>query len=306
MASPTEILGLLLLPFWYFIESFFKTCQDLFVPVSLRNLKDLSGEVALVTGGGAGLGRSLAIQLAELKVTVVTWDINQSANEETVRMILDNGGSAYAYTVDIGNPEDVYAAAEKVKGEVGEVTLLVNNAAIGQSQSVWEIPDKIIQKMMTTNALAYFWLLRAFLPSMKENNHGHIVAILSGSLNMVPNGLGAYISSKSAAYGLHQALNTELLCEQKTKIQTTVAFLDFIATDMTVGRLNCGTADVLPPQVVAHHIIEGIRLNIPVVTSTKTSFMLYLFKNFIPTKIFLLLFRLGGVTSIFLNTKDKK
>ncbi|XP_022095167.1 short-chain dehydrogenase/reductase family 16C member 6-like [Acanthaster planci] len=159
MASFIKILGLLLLPFWYFIESFFKSCRDLFVPVSLRNLKDLSAEVALVTGGGAGLGRNLAIQLAELKVTVVTWDIDQSANEETVCMILDNGGSAYAYTVDISNPEAVYAAAERVKGEVGEVTLLVNNAAIGQFQSIWEVPDDLIQKKMNIIAIAPFWVI---------------------------------------------------------------------------------------------------------------------------------------------------
>ena len=156
--AATKGLALLLYTIWYFMESFFKTCVDLFVPASLRQQKDVTGEVVLVTGGGNGLGRQLAVKFARLKATVVIWDINQLWNEETARLIRESGGVVHPYTVDVSKPDQVYAAADRVRQDVGDVTILVNNAAILHYKPPLECPDEVIQKTLGVNALSHFWV----------------------------------------------------------------------------------------------------------------------------------------------------
>merc|ERR1711962_965727 len=100
-------------------------------------------------------------------------------NEETAEQIRENGGKAYEYTVDISDSEEVYQAGLKVKRDVGNVTILVNNAGIVTGKPFLECPDHMIKKTMDVNINAHFWTLKAFLPSMIANNKGHIVNVAS-------------------------------------------------------------------------------------------------------------------------------
>ncbi|XP_046813641.1 short-chain dehydrogenase/reductase family 16C member 6-like isoform X2 [Vespa crabro] len=180
----------------------------LFVPTKE---KDVTGEIVLITGTGHGIGKELALKYASLGATVVCWDLNQEMNQETVAEIKKMGGtSAYAYKCDVTDREEVLRVAERVKEEVGNVTILINNAGIMPCHSFLDYTPEEIRKIFDVNVLAHFWVLQAFLPNMITKNHGHIVALSSmagivGLTNLVP-----YCASKFAVRGFMEALSEEL------------------------------------------------------------------------------------------------
>ncbi|TGZ55688.1 Short-chain dehydrogenase/reductase family 16C member 6 [Temnothorax longispinosus] len=132
-----------------------------------------------VTGAGHGIGKELA---NKYRATVVCWDINEEINNETMNGIKNMGkNSVYAYR------EEVFRVAEKVKKEVGDVTILVNNAGIAFVKSFLNHSLDEIRRVIDVNVTAHYWAsngyyfqtLKAFLPSMIEKNYGHIVALSS-------------------------------------------------------------------------------------------------------------------------------
>ncbi|XP_076261359.1 short-chain dehydrogenase/reductase family 16C member 6-like isoform X2 [Rhynchophorus ferrugineus] len=176
-----------------------------------------------VTGAGHGIGRELAIKYASEGAAVILWDINEKGNEETAKLIVNNGcRKPYTYTCDVSNRKNVLEVANKVKEEVGDVTILVNNAGIMPTHPLEKHTEQEIRKIMDINVLAHFWTLEAFLPAMKANNHGHIVALSSiagvvGIPNLVP-----YSASKFAVRGYMEALTDELNWNSYNQIKTTV------------------------------------------------------------------------------------
>ncbi|XP_029048367.2 short-chain dehydrogenase/reductase family 16C member 6-like isoform X1 [Osmia bicornis bicornis] len=206
-----DALLLLLKILCYIVEATYR----LFVPVEE---KSVLGEIVLVTGAGHGIGKELALKYAALGATVVCWDLNQQGNEETVNEINKLGATkAYAYKCDVSNREEVFKVAEKVKEEVGNVTILINNAGIMPCRAFLDYTPEDIKRIFDINVMAHFWTMQAFLPSMIKKNYGHIVALSSmagilGLANIVP-----YCASKFAVRGLMEALNEEIRGMSKDK-----------------------------------------------------------------------------------------
>ncbi|XP_019886893.1 17-beta-hydroxysteroid dehydrogenase 13 isoform X2 [Ooceraea biroi] len=206
-----DVLLLILKILYYIFESVYK----FFVPTKE---KSVAGEIVLITGTGHGIGKELAIRYASLGATVVCWDLNQETNEETVNEIKKMGTVAvHAYQCDVSKREQVLSVAERVKKEVGDITILVNNAGIMPTHAFLDHTTDEIRQIFDVNVLAHFWLLQAFLPSMIEKNHGHIVALSSlagigGLPNLVP-----YCASKFAVRGLMEAMSEELRTSSKGK-----------------------------------------------------------------------------------------
>ncbi|KAI4484151.1 hypothetical protein M0804_007607 [Polistes exclamans] len=184
----------------------------IFIPLKYK-MKEISGEIALVTGGAGGLGRSIAIELSKHGVIVVIWDINEKGIEETVKLIQDAGGICYGYVCNIINREEIYERARQLEKEIGKVTILINNAGVVNIQKFQNIPDnKLMQTMQTT---------KAFLPGMIECNKGHIVSIASiAGFRSFPY-LVDYCTSKHGIIGFYEALDMELYSDGY-KINTTV------------------------------------------------------------------------------------
>lgn len=134
-----------------------------FVPKCLR-AKDVSKDIVLITGGASGLGRLMAIKFAKLGARVVIWDLNLAGLEETAKMVeelrskKENVGHCHYYQVDISNRFNVFAAAERVKQEIGTVTIVVNNAGIVTGKRFLECGDEQIIKTFDVNTLAHFWV----------------------------------------------------------------------------------------------------------------------------------------------------
>lgn len=232
------------------------------IPMFLWPKKPIQDEIALVTGGGSGIGREIALNLARSKCRVVLWDVNEKGNEETARMIQELGGKVSSYYCDVTNKEMVYKLAEEVKRDVGNVTLLVNNAGIVNGKKLLDIPDEKILATFSVNTLAHFWTLKAFLPSMMEVNKGHVVTVASVLAECGIPYCSDYCASKSAAKALHQAAAREMIIAG-SDIKFTL-----VCPYLVTSGLFRGTATRFPwilphltPEYVGRKVVEAIQTN---------------------------------------------
>ncbi|NXS64540.1 DHB11 dehydrogenase, partial [Brachypteracias leptosomus] len=123
-----------------------------------------------------------------------------------------------------------FFSVQKVKKEIGDVSILVNNAGVITAADLLSTQDHQIERMFEVNILAHMWTTRAFLPSMMDNNHGHIVTVASAAGHFVTPFMVVYCSSKFAAVGFHKALTEELSTLGKDGIKTTCLCPVFINT----------------------------------------------------------------------------
>jgi len=229
-----------------------------FVPASWR-YKDVSKDIVLITGAGSGIGRLTAVGFAKLGSKLVLWDVNREGNEETARLVRERGARAFTFSCDITDREAVYRAAEKVRQDVGTVTILVNNAGIVSGKSILDIPDHMVTKTFEVNTIAHFWMVKAFLPGMFKEDRGHIVTIASLAGKFGGNKMTDYSASKFAAVGFDESLRMELLSEGKTNIHTTCICPYYINTGMFDGIKT--RAPILQPEDVANRIVEAVLTN---------------------------------------------
>ncbi|XP_038047426.1 epidermal retinol dehydrogenase 2-like [Patiria miniata] len=277
----------LLLALWYVLRAMAMFC----IPRSWRKRKDVLGEIVLVTGAGSGMGRLMAIDFAKRNACVVLWDVNKSGNEETMRMIQAFDGNVSAYTVDVTNADDVYKVAAKVKGDIGDVTILVNNAGVVTGKPLLDCPDHMIKRTMDVNATSHFWILKAFLPAMMASNRGHIVTIASLAGFFPVNKLVDYCASKFAAVGLHKTLRLELLLQGYDGINMTLVCPTFVSTGMFQGV----KANLASPEYVVAKIMDSVLLNEGLLCVPGYAYLLILLSFVIPEKLALLNTRTSGL-----------
>lgn len=243
---------LLLLPFLIFciLESLLK----LFIP---KKRKSVTGEIVLITGAGHGIGRLTAYEFAKLKCRLVLWDINKNGIEETAGECRRLGAKAHAFVVDCSKREDIYSSAKKVKAEIGDVSILVNNAGVVYASDLFATQDPQIEKTFEVNVLAHFWTTKVFLPAMMKNNHGHIVTVASAAGHTTVPFLLAYCSSKFAAVGFHRALTDELAALESTGIKTSCLCPNFINTGF-IKNPSTALGSTLEPEEVVNKLMKGI------------------------------------------------
>lgn len=211
-----DFLVLLVQILWAVLETVWK----IFKP---EEMKSLRGEVAVITGAGHGIGRCLAIQLSQLGVRVACWDVNLEGAENVVREVEKLGGSGLPVKVDVSDREAVRRAAQYTRTQMGEVTLLFNNAGIMPCKPLLAHSETEIEKVFAVNVFSQFWTIHEFLPRMITLQMGHIVSMCSvagvtGTSNLVP-----YCSSKFAIKGMMDALHMELRAtrpDAKVKLTT--------------------------------------------------------------------------------------
>ena len=173
-----------------------------------------------ITGTGNGIGKQIALQLADTAPTAkfVCWDVETNANEQTIAELKQKNVAAYGYTVDVSDREQIARTAEQIRTEVGDVTVLVNNAGIAPAGTFLYQKPEVIEKIIKINALASFWTIKEFLPTMIKRNHGHVVTIASISSYLPMRELVAYSSSKCCLNGFIEALKAEIRLDRKSVV----------------------------------------------------------------------------------------
>ncbi|XP_018366944.1 PREDICTED: short-chain dehydrogenase/reductase family 16C member 6-like [Trachymyrmex cornetzi] len=222
----TEILLLILKVLYYVINDIYRLIRPI-------KKKSVANEIVLITGAGHGIGKELAIGYASLGATVICWDINEENNNKTMNDIKKKGNdSVYAYRCDVADKKEVFRVAKKVKEEVGNVTILINNAGVVFFKPFLNQSPDEITSVVDVNLTAHYWTLKAFLPSMIEKNHGHIVAVSSIAAFFGLCGGTVYCPTKSAVQALMDALSKELhiLSNGKSSIKFTTVYPFFVRT----------------------------------------------------------------------------
>lgn len=170
-------------------------------------MKRFEQQVAVVTGGGHGIGEATARRLAEEGARVAVLDIADPS--EAVARMRDAGLSAHPYRADVSSADSVTEAAERVAADLGPVDVVVNNAGVLLPGSALTVSMDDWQRTFAVNVDAIMLTTRAFLPGMLQRGAGAIVNVAStGGLFGVPN-LAAYNASKGAVVNLTRNLSTD-------------------------------------------------------------------------------------------------
>jgi len=176
----------------------------------MASLFDLKGRVALITGSSRGIGRAIAVRMAEAGARVVVSSRKLDACEEVVAEIRDAGGEAVAVACNISSKDELQALVAGTRGAFGKIDVLVCNAAVnphyGPSQ---EISDSAFEKVLDSNVRSNHWLCQLVIPEMAERNDGAVIIVSSIGGLKGSAVLGTYGISKAADMALARNLAVE-------------------------------------------------------------------------------------------------
>lgn len=259
-------------------------------------MKDLRGKNVLITGGALGMGRSLARMLLGEGCRVVIVDIREDDLEEA-RKELESCGDIVSYLCDISDRERVYALAEKVQDEFGDIDILVNNAGVVRSDPFLEKPDDAIERTVAVNLLAHFWTMKAFLPGMVARKEGHVVNMASaGGLLGVPY-ISDYCATKFAVVGLTESLRQEFKLRKLGNIRFTYVCPNTVGTGMFEGAKPVKGTKLLTAEEVTEKIVQGIKKNRSFIGVPLSVYLLPLTKAITPIPVLDLFNRVMGIAT---------
>lgn len=175
----------------------------------VANLFDLSGRVAVITGGGSGLGRAIAIGYAQAGVAVVVADVNDEGSEETVSLIAEQGHEARAEHLDVTRSADVATLAKAVVASHGRVDILVNSAGTAFRSPVEEFPEDKLDFVLDLNLKGTYLCGQAFGREMLAQGKGSIINMASIGAFIAYPWASAYLASKGGVLGITRAFALE-------------------------------------------------------------------------------------------------
>lgn len=216
-------------------------------------MKSFSNKVAAITGAGSGMGRSLAIKLAERGCHVAVSDVNEVGLAETVRLAGMHGVKVTSKRVDVSKREEVYTWADEVVADHGKCNLIFNNAGVAYGATVEGCDYEDAEWVVGINFWGVVYGTKAFLPLLRKRPEAHI-ANISSINGMVPFAKNApYNMSKYAVLGFSETLMQELsgqsihvTCVHPGGIKTNIARNGRGATEAEIAffdRIAMTTAD---------------------------------------------------------------
>ena len=176
-------------------------------------MKQLQGKVAAITGAGSGIGRALAVKLAQLGCEVAISDKNEAGLAETATLLQSFAVKSTACALDVADQAAVYAWAEKVVADHGRVNLIFNNAGVALSETVESMSYENFEWLMNINFWGVVYGTKAFLPYLKQAGEGHVINVSSvfGMIGVPTQ--SAYNAAKFAVRGFTESLRDEMAIE---------------------------------------------------------------------------------------------
>lgn len=173
--------------------------------------KELTGQVAIVTGGGRGFGKAIALRFAAEGASVVVTSRTQDELNQTVSEIASAGGRGLAVSADVARPEGVARVIRETKDRFGPITLFINNAGIpGPFAPTWAADPEEWWFAQEVHLRAFFMFVREILPSMIERRTGRIIAVSAIASYRVDFAMSAYCVGKTSQNRLVQFMAEEV------------------------------------------------------------------------------------------------
>ena len=214
-------------------------------------------EVCVITGGSGGIGSEVVRNLARTGMRIAIMDVSAPPSD------LKAYRNVHFYESDITSAENVREVAEKIKGDLGVVSILLNNAGIGQTFDILDVSDAYLEKVFHINLISHWYTVRAFLPGMIEAKKGHILTTASMASYVAVAGMVDYCVTKAGAMSFHEGLNQELKHRYNAPfIKTTSIHPYWVQTKMffNIGKdsLNPIKAPSMTPEYVGKQIANAV------------------------------------------------
>jgi NAD(P)-dependent dehydrogenase (short-subunit alcohol dehydrogenase family) len=201
----------------------------------------LSGRRAVVTGASRGIGRSIALALAQAGADVAVTARTQGEIEQLAAEIRAMGRQSLAVPCDVTDSEQVKHMASTLIDGLGGVDILVNNAGNAGSHKFLNHPDELWHRMLSINLTSVYYVTRAFVPRLIEQRWGRIITIASMASRVGGSYIAAYTAAKHGVLGLTRALAVELLPYNITVNAICPGYVNTPMTDASVSNIAART-----------------------------------------------------------------
>jgi 3-oxoacyl-[acyl-carrier protein] reductase len=234
-------------------------------------MNSIDQKVAIVTGGGSGIGRGVALALAQAGARVVVCGRRQPPLSETVQAIQRIDGQVLAVQADVSQPADVQRLVQSALRVFGTLDILINNAGISGGAPIHAHEIQDWENVMATNLRGPFLMARAVLPTMRARRSGHIINISSESgLEYYP-GDGAYGISKHALNAMGEYIQRE---NQEYNIRVNTICPGMVVSEMTQDESGLDHEKCLYPEDIADLVLwlltrrQNIKIGTPILIQT--------------------------------------
>jgi len=256
--------------------------------------RTVQGANVLITGAAGGMGRMYAERaVAEHAASVVLWDRDAAALARTADELgAESRGRSriQSFVVDIGDSGAIAKTAQRVRKEVGNPDVLINNAGIVRgNRYFWETDNgEDTRPTMQVNALAPMYITREFLPGMIANAYraSRIVNIASAAGTLANPRMAVYAASKAALIGWSDSLRLELEQADHGNVKVTTVTPSYISTGMFAGARGPVLAPVLDPEVVVERVWKAMLAGTPLVELPWSVGVSRALRGLLPTRVF--------------------
>jgi short-subunit dehydrogenase len=254
--------------------------------------RTVSGARVLITGAAMGMGRLYAERaVAEGAKSVILWDRDAAALTSTASVLAERAGEGTqiaTYVVDIADLGAIAQTAQRVRTEVGDPDIVINNAGIVRGSYFWEHDNgDDTRQTMQINALAPMYITREFLPAMMANAYreARIVNIASAAGMLSNPKMSVYAASKAALIGWSDSLRLELVQQDFGNVKVTTVSPSYISTGKFEGARGPLLTPLMTPEYVVDRVWKSMLAGKPMLTMPWTVGLSQVLKGVLPLPV---------------------
>lgn len=214
----------------------------------------MSQEIIVITGGGSGLGAALAKKFSQAGAVIVLADLSEENMRQTA---LSLAGPCHSYKVDISDSDDVQTVFTRIYQDLGRIDRLINCAGLGVYDLTEKIPPAMVHKMIDVNLKGTIFCTQAVLPTMKKENRGYLINVISMSGVRALAEESVYCASKFGADGFTKAVSLELA---GTDVKVSNFYMGAMATAMWKDSPQEVRDSFIQPEDMAELIFDNTKV----------------------------------------------